>query len=291
MSGRTSGRNRVASEVGQAGQADAQYGNGGKTFTTVHDQPAQSSKSPARDYSGVNVTTLRTALRNRGLSMQDTKEELIERLRKSDEGSKLAGGTAHSGLTQDNALSHLDTESNSATTATERTPADSVVSQEVGDVNDPVGVEVAANSWKGRQSNCDGRFGSFQGEDEGQNGAAACTHSEVTVDGETEVPDAGELLLPQQVTSSAVVQVPPLKLAVLHPASPPTIRLATPTGSSHSSDKSAHEGTDHGAASVSTSNVSTNLQGHSGTGETSTSATPGARGLKFSWTLSGGLVG
>jgi hypothetical protein len=84
--------------------------------------------------------------------MQDTKEELIERLRKSDEGSKLAGGTAHSGLTQDNALSHLDTESNSATTVTERTPADSAVSQEVGDVNDPVGVEVAETA-AGKEDN------------------------------------------------------------------------------------------------------------------------------------------
>ncbi len=109
MSGRTSGRNRVANEVGQTGQADTQHGNGGKTFATVHDQPAQSSKSPARDYSGENVTTLMTALRKHGLSMQGTKEELITRLRKSDEDSKLAGGTAYSGLAQDNVLLHLDT--------------------------------------------------------------------------------------------------------------------------------------------------------------------------------------
>ncbi len=64
MSGRTSGRNRVVSEVGQAGEVDAQHGNGGKTFSTVHDQPAQSSKSPGRDYSGVNVTTLKTVCAN-----------------------------------------------------------------------------------------------------------------------------------------------------------------------------------------------------------------------------------
>jgi hypothetical protein len=113
----------------------------------------------------------------------------------------------------------------------------------------------------------------------------------VTVDGETEVADAGELLLPQQVPSSVVVQVPPLNLAALQSASPPTIRLAPPTGSSHSSDRSEHEAAEHGAASVSTPNASTKVQGHSDTGETSTFATPGARGLKFSWTLSGGLVG
>jgi hypothetical protein len=97
----------------------------------------------------------------------------------------------------------------------------------------------------------------------------------VTVDGETEVADAGELLLPQQVPSSAVVQVPPLNLAALQPASPPTIRLATVTGSSHSSDRSAHEGADQGAASVSTPNASTKVQGHIGAGETSIFATPG----------------
>jgi hypothetical protein len=104
---------------------------------------------------------------------------------------------------------------------------------------------------------------------------ATCAHSEVTVDGKTEVADAGEILLPQQVTSSAVVQVPPLNLAALQAASPPTIRLATPTGSSHSSDKSVHKGTEHGADSVSTPNTSTKVQGHSSAGENSIFATPG----------------
>ncbi len=48
------------------------------------------------------------------------------------------------------------------------------------------------------------------GQDEGHTSVAAGAHSEVTVDGICEVADAGEILLPQQVTSSAPVQVPPL---------------------------------------------------------------------------------
>jgi hypothetical protein len=43
-------------------------------------------------------------------------------------------------------------ESNSATTAGERTPEDSAVSQEVDDANDPVGVEVAATT-AGKEDN------------------------------------------------------------------------------------------------------------------------------------------
>jgi hypothetical protein len=81
------------------------------------------------------------------------------------------------------------------------------------------------------------------GQDEGHNSAAAGAYSEVTVDDISEVADTGEILLQQQVTSSATVQVPPLHLVTLQPASPPTIRLAIPTGSSHSSDDSELEGT------------------------------------------------
>jgi hypothetical protein len=55
--------------------------------------------------------------------------------------------------------------------------------------------------------------------------------------GTTEVAYAGENMLPQQVTYSAEVQVPPLNLAALQPASTSSIRVAaTPTTSPHSSD-------------------------------------------------------
>ncbi len=87
--------------------------------------------------------------------------------------------------------------------------------------------------------------------------------------------DAGEILLPQQVTCSAAVQVPPLHLAALQPAFPPTIRPAVPTGSSHSIDDSELEGAQHGATTVSTPNTSTRAQEHSSAGETSIFATPG----------------
>ncbi len=150
MSGRTSGKTKVAEAAGPVGQEQAQGGEG-QQLASGHDPPAQSSKSSARDYSGVNVTTLRTPLRNRKLSMQGTREQLIAQLRKSDEDRKLTGGTAHSGLAQDNAPLHLDTESNSAATAAENTPKDSAVSQEVGG-NDPVGVEVAATT-AGKEAN------------------------------------------------------------------------------------------------------------------------------------------
>ncbi len=53
------------------------------------------------------------------------------------------------------------------------------------------------------------------GQDEGYYSGATGTHSEVTVDGISEVVHTGEILLPQQVTSSSVVQVPPLHLAEL----------------------------------------------------------------------------
>jgi hypothetical protein len=114
------------------------------------------------------------------------------------------------------------------------------------------------------------------GEDEGKHVEAAYTHSEVAVDSVPEVADTGEPLLPQLVTSSTVEKVPPLNLAALQPASPPTIRLTSPPGSSHSSDKSAHEGTDHGtSSSVSPPDTSTKAQGHSSAGEISIFTTPG----------------
>jgi hypothetical protein len=113
------------------------------------------------------------------------------------------------------------------------------------------------------------------GQDEGHNSAAAGAHSEVVVDGISEVADAGEILLTQQVTSSAAVQVPPLHLAALQPASPPTIRIAIPTDTSHSGDDSEFEGTHRGATTVSTPNTSTRAQEHSSAGETSIFATPG----------------
>ncbi len=205
MSGRTSGKTKVATTTGPVGQEQTQ-GDEGKPLASGHDPSAQSSKSPARDYSGVNVIT------------------------------------AHSGLTQDNALLRLDTVSNSAATAVESTTEDSVMSQEVGDDNDPVGVEVAATT-TGEEGNlvvmAVSGVSKAPDEDEGQNGETACAHSKVAVDSVTEVADAGETLLPQLVTSSTAEKVPPFNLPALQPASPPTIRLTSPPDSSHSSDKSA----------------------------------------------------
>jgi hypothetical protein len=64
------------------------------------------------------------------------------------------------------------------------------VDEEVGDTNDPVGVEVAATT-AGKEANLLVMdvlgVSRTPGEEEGHNGAAACTHSEVTVDGETPV--------------------------------------------------------------------------------------------------------
>ncbi len=57
-------------------------------------------------------------------------------------------------------------------------------------------------------------------QDEGHNSVTTGAHSEETVDGISEVADAGEILLTQQVTSSAAVQVPPLHLEALQPVSP-----------------------------------------------------------------------
>jgi hypothetical protein len=97
----------------------------------------------------------------------------------------------------------------------------------------------------------------------------------VTVDSVTEVADAGETLLPQLVTSSTAEKVPPLNLAALQSASPPTIWLTSPPVSSHSSDKSTHEGTEHEDDSVSPTDASTKAQGHSSAGEISIFTTPG----------------
>ncbi len=259
------------------GQEQDQGGEG-KPLASRHDPPAQSSKSPVRDYSGVNVTTLRTALRKRQLSMQGTRQDLIARLGKSDEDNKLAAATAHSGLAPDTALLCVDTVSNSAATAAESTTEDSTMSQEVGDTNDPVGVEVASST-AGEEGNLVvmtvSGVSKAPGEDEGKNGEAACAHSEVAVTSVTEVADAGEPLLPQLITSSTADKVPPLNLATLQTASPPTIRLTSPPGSSHSSDKSTHEGTEHGTVSVSPSDASPKAQGHNSAGEISIFTTPG----------------
>ncbi len=72
-------------------------------------------------------------------------------------------------------------------------------------------------------------------DDTGQNGAAGRAHSEVVVVA-TEVTTAGQTLLPQLVTSPTSAQIPALTLAEIPPASPSSVRLATPTISSHSAD-------------------------------------------------------
>jgi hypothetical protein len=106
MSGRTSGKTKVAQAAGPAGQVQAQGGGG--TLTSGHDPTTQSSKSAVHDYSGVNVTTLRTALRKRQLSTEGVKKDLIERLQKSDKDNNLTAATAHSGLAQVNVILRLD---------------------------------------------------------------------------------------------------------------------------------------------------------------------------------------
>jgi hypothetical protein len=143
-----------------------------------------------------------------------------------------------------NVLLRLDTETSSVATTTDDTTVDSAGSQEVDDDYESVGVPVATTT-AGEDDNrivmdCLG-VSMAPGQDEGHNSATVGAHSEVSVDGISEVTDVGEILLTQQVTSSAAVQVPPLHLAALQPASPPTIRLAIPTGSSHSSDDSELE--------------------------------------------------
>jgi hypothetical protein len=170
------------------------------------------------DYSSVNVTTLKTTLLKRQLSDKSTKQEIITRLRKSDEDDKLTGDTTHSGMPQDNAILCLDTETSSVATSSDGTTVDSAGSQEVDDDYESVGVPVATTT-AGEDDNrivMDGLGVSMAlGQDEGYYSAATGTHSEVTVDGISEVVHTGEILLPQQVTSSSVVQVPPLHLAAL----------------------------------------------------------------------------
>jgi hypothetical protein len=207
MSGRTSGKTKVAQAAGPEGQEQAQGGGG--TLASGHDPPEQSSKSPAQDYSSVSVTTLRTALRKRQLSTEGVKKDLIARLQKSDDDNKLAAATAHSGWAQDNAILRLHAASIPADPVTENTTEDSVMSQ------DPTGVQVAATT-AGEEDNSPviDVLGVSGAPDE--DGAAAFAHSEVTVDGTTEVADAGETLLPQQLTYSAEAQLPPLDLAGQH---------------------------------------------------------------------------
>jgi hypothetical protein len=168
-----------------------------------------------------------------------------------------------------NTLLCLDTETSSVATAADGTTVDSAGSQEVGDAYESVGVPVAATT--AREDNnrivMDGLGVSMApGQDEGHNSESSGAHSEVTVDGISEVEDTGEILLPQEVTLSAVVQVPPLHLTTLQPASPPTIRVAILTTSSHSSDDSELEGTKRGDTTVSTPNTSTRAQEHSSAG-------------------------
>jgi hypothetical protein len=96
-----------------------------------------------------------------------------------------------------NALLRLDTETSSAETAADSTTVDSAGSQEVGDAHESVGVPVAATT-AGEDDNrivMDGLGVSMApGQDEGHNSVATGTHSEVVVDGISEVADAGEIL-------------------------------------------------------------------------------------------------
>jgi hypothetical protein len=180
--------------------------------------------------------------------------------------------------TRRHALLRLDTETSSVATTADGTTVDSAGSQEVGDTYESGGVPVAATNAGEDDSRIvmDGLGVSVAPcQDEGHNRVAAGAHSEVAVDGISEVADTGEILLTRQVTSSASVQVPPLHLAVSQAAFPPTIRTAIPTGSSHSSDDSELEGAQHGATTVSTPNTSTRAQEYSSAGETSIFATPG----------------
>jgi hypothetical protein len=99
-----------------------------------------------------------------------------------------------------NALLCLDTETSSVATAADGTTMDSVGSQEVGDVYESGGVPVAGTTAAEDDSRIvmDGLGVSMApGQDEGHNSAAAGAHSEVAVDGISEVADAGEILLPQ----------------------------------------------------------------------------------------------
>ncbi len=149
----------------------------------------------------------------------------------------------------------LDTETSSVATAADGTTVDSAGSREIDDTYESGGVPVAATTAGEDDSRIvmDGLGVSMApDQDEGDNSASAGAHSEVTVDGLSEVADAGEILLSQQVTSSTEVQVPPLHLTALQPAFPPTIRLVIPTVSSHSSDDSELEGTQRGATTVNT---------------------------------------
>jgi hypothetical protein len=227
----------------------------------------------------INVATLKVALRRRNLSLAGNKQQLVARLMQADVDSKLSDVSIHSGAPRDNSPTGFDTEVSSIDTVTKSTAEDSAMVQVVGDDNETVGVEVAVTT-AGEEDNLLVRDVSGDaiapGEDDGQNGAAVCAHSEVEVEvAGAEVAGAGKILLPQLVTSSTVVQVPPLNLAALQPVFPPTTQLTTPTGSSRSSDKSAHDETEHGATSVSTPNASARAQQHSSAGETSIFATPG----------------
>ncbi len=99
-----------------------------------------------------------------------------------------------------NALLRLDTETSSVSTAADGTTVDSAGSEEVGDTYESVGIPVAATTDREDDNRIvmDGLGVSMPpGQDEGHNSAAVGAHSEVTVDGISEVEDTGELLLPQ----------------------------------------------------------------------------------------------
>jgi hypothetical protein len=118
-----------------------------------------------------------------------------------------------------NALLRLDTETSSVVTAADVTTVDSAGSQEVDDTYESGGVPVGTTTAGEDDSRIvmDGLGVSITSDqDEGHNSVAAGAHSEVEVDGISEVADAGEILLPQQVTSSVAVQVPPLHLVGVH---------------------------------------------------------------------------
>jgi hypothetical protein len=117
-----------------------------------------------------------------------------------------------------NALLRLDTETSSVATTTDGTTVDSAGSPEVDDDYESGGVPVAVTTDGEDDSRIvmDGLGVSMTtDQDEGHNSVTAGANSEVVVDGISVVADPGEILLPQQVTSSTVVQVPPLHLATL----------------------------------------------------------------------------
>ena len=214
---------------------------------------------------------LRREMLTRNLTEKGRKVELIERLLVSYAGEAAAG---HSAMLQNISPAHLNVAAASSDTAAGSADGEPTMVAMIGDMSDVAGASTTGpmeNATNGgekyivlgvdvsapptgegvtgeddvhhgevsthTESNS-AAAGKFPSQQQGVTGEDDVQHGEVSTHTESNSAAASEFPPQQQPSSPAAVDVPPLRLAKLPPASPLAVQPATPGRSSSSADQS-----------------------------------------------------